>query len=565
MSGRGGALSGRAAPLFYRTEDLSQAVQYNVMRENAPARTPRFGVLRLSAPALIVACALFLPFLNKAYLIDDPYFLLQAQQITHEFLRPMNFTICWFDNCACSPAYRLAPGAALMGYVLFPVIQFAALESVVHLVQLLTLLAALVATVSLALRWGAGRFEAGAAAMLLATFPPVLALTDTAMPDVLAMSLAVIGIERFSAWLEDGRIPSATVAALALGLAPFARLHAIGMIGLAFVMAATTPRTRPARRWLDVLPLLAAAALFLALSLVTREPGSAGPLPPASRISAVTAGDNTRSLLSYYILCFPVAVMWLLSQRRRAVWLIAYAAAAYLIFLALARQGILASGISCMAAVSALSIAHLLWRGARRRSRELLLGAWLLAPCVAIPYLHLPPKYLMLSAPAAAIAGVALLRGESPAFRRTALAAFIAVGAVASVLILTADARFADMSRQASADLVAPHVAKGERVWFTGEWGLYWYAQKAGARVVMAGASEPKPGDLLIAGKQDGGAPVLERFPRRTLMEERVFAWTGGRTMSLPYRAGLYSNSWGPLPWSWGSGEVDRFQLWRID
>ena len=69
-------------------------------------------------------------------------------------------SVCWFDSCACSPAYRLVPGAALMGYVLFPVIKFAALESVVHLMQLLTLLAALVATVSLAVRWGAGRFEA---------------------------------------------------------------------------------------------------------------------------------------------------------------------------------------------------------------------------------------------------------------------------------------------------------------------------------------------------------------------------------------------------------------------
>ena len=71
------------------------------------------------------------------------------------------------------------------------------------------------------------------------------------------------------------------------------------------------------------------------------------------------------------------------------------------------------------------------------------------------------------------------------------------------------------MSRQASAELIAPHTAKGEKVWFTGQWGLYWYARKAGANIVMASESEPKSGDLLLAGKKDGGANIVERFPHR--------------------------------------------------
>jgi hypothetical protein len=81
----------------------------------------------------------------------------------------------------------------------------------------------------------------------------------------------------------------------------------------------------------------------------------------------------------------------------------------------------------------------------------------------------------------------------------------------------------------------------------------------------MTGTSMPQPGDLLMAGQQDGGGPVLRLFPHKTLIARRIFAWTGGRTMSIPDKAGLYSNTWGVLPWSWGSGEVDRFQLWRIE
>jgi hypothetical protein len=218
-----------------------------------------------------------------------------------------------------------------------------------------------------------------------------------------------------------------------------------------------------------------------------------------------------------------------------------------------------------LAALGGLYVAAELWQAARARTPRLLLGLWLLMPCVVLPYFQLPPKYLMASAPAAAILGATCFTQESPRFRGIVLTASIAIFAIASLLILRADARYADMSRNASHELVAPYVAKREKVWFTGEWGLYWYAQKAGARVIMKGASMPQPGDLIVAGEQDGGRSVLQLLPRKTLIARRIFAWTGGRTMSIDDKAGLYSNIWGPLPWSWGSGEVDRFQLWRIE
>jgi hypothetical protein len=532
------------------------------------SQSSRFtSIIRLSAPAIIVACALFLPFLNKAYLIDDPYFLMQAESVRHEFLRPQNFTLCWFHDCVCGPVAQLAPGAALMGYFLLPAIMLGALEPLTHLLQLLALLAAVMATVSLALRFGAAPVEARFAGLLLVTFPPVLALTDTAMPDTLAMSLGVIGLERFVAWRENGRIGSAIMAALALGLAPYARLHALGLIGVGVVAAALQlwrNSSKSRLRWIGFSPLLAAIAIFLGVSHITREPGLGGSLPPQSSIMWERFGPNIRALFLNYVICFPIAVLWLISVRRGALWLVSAASCVFLICLGLVKMPAQAAVLWTLAAVAALCIAQMHWEGFRTRSPGLLLSIWLLVPCAVLPYRHLPSKYLMVTAPAAAIAGMALLRKESPAFRNAVATAAIGVFGIASLFILQADTQFAEMSRQASADLIAPRVAQGEKVWFTGQWGLYWYAQKAGANVVMAGVSEPKSGDLLVTGKEDGGAPVLERFPRRQLVAERVFAWTGGRTMSMRDKAGLYSNFWGPLPWSWGSGEVDRFQLWRI-
>ena len=48
----------------------------------------KFRVLRLAAPAMLGAGALLLPFVDKAYSVDDPFFLLQAEQTRRRLTRP---------------------------------------------------------------------------------------------------------------------------------------------------------------------------------------------------------------------------------------------------------------------------------------------------------------------------------------------------------------------------------------------------------------------------------------------------------------------------------------------
>jgi hypothetical protein len=121
------------------------------------------------------------------------------------------------------------------------------------------------------------------------------------------------------------------------------------------------------------------------------------------------------------------------------------------------------------------------------------------------------------------------------------------------------------MSRTAADRLIAPRVKNGERVWFSGQWGSYWYAPKAGALLTKPGKPGPLPGELLVVGRLDGGRAALKRFPKRTLLETLSFSEPGWRTMSRADGAGLYANDFGELPVSWGSGELDRYEVWRIE
>ena len=59
--------------------------------------------LLFSLPALLLSAVCLLPFLNKAFTIDDPVYVLQAQQILKKPFRPMALDICWTVDAECGP------------------------------------------------------------------------------------------------------------------------------------------------------------------------------------------------------------------------------------------------------------------------------------------------------------------------------------------------------------------------------------------------------------------------------------------------------------------------------
>ena len=63
---------------------------------------------------------------------------------------------------------------------------------------------------------------------------------------------------------------------------------------------------------------------------------------------------------------------------------------------------------------------------------------------------------------------------------RPILALTTIAGVTLGIAILRADAAFAGLGRRAVAELIAPNVAAGHRVWFATNWGFQWYATRAG-------------------------------------------------------------------------------------
>jgi 4-amino-4-deoxy-L-arabinose transferase-like glycosyltransferase len=535
-------------------------------RELSP-RVSAPAVLACAWPALLVAAICLLPFLNKAFNIDDPHFLEMARQIVTHPMHPMDFRICWDTTASCAKAYNLTPGNALMGYALVPTVLIGAHEWMAHLSQLFFALVAIVAMASLVLRLGWDKGHAAVGALLLAAIPPFLVMATTAMPDVLAAAVALVAMERTAAWKAEQRWSQGAAAALALGFAGFARSHLALLLPLAafFLFDSVNPKEmlaqirRKPQLWL---PVVAGSALLAVIILSVREHNLAINPPPVV-IGGQHILQNLRSYLLYMVFPLPLAACWfancLWAGRLRTVAILAALAIVPWPLHWYQPLGFSLSIVGC-GVLTSLIIESL----KKRDHTSLFLLLWLLIPLPIIYYVQLPMKYLVPCLPAVIFLCFRLMKGLPVRVARFAAVTLIVASTGYSILILRSDAEFANYGRDALYRLIGPHVAAGEKVWFPGQYWSYWYAPLAGATLTPQGGPQPQPGDLLVVDRFSGGAnPPLNRFPHRTLVESVTHRYSFGRTMGAG--VGLYDNGHGSWLWGFGEDENDRFELWRID
>ena len=549
-----------------------------------PAGPPKRSVAKLVLPGILLALVCLVPFLNKAYTVDDPNFLLAARQILHHPLRPMSYPLCWGATQQCTDNAGVGfPGSAqaLMGYLLVPVILAGGAEWMAHLLQILLACLAVLAMVGLALRLGFDRVQAAVAGLMLVAIPPFLSMASTAMPDTAALALGLSGIERLLAWKAERRWHQAVIASLALGLAPYARPHMALLIPLGGLWLVNDLRMRDARRQFRLegylwLPVLIAACILAAVNLLTHDPGSVSRAISVSSASLPSGAwrpirfehlpRNLGAYLLYLSFPIPFAAVWLAMHWRKAPMLLVLPAVSGPILHSLLFQS--RSLVLAWPMVAELygfaAIGSMLHQCVRAWDRiGLLLSLWLLIPFPLIIYDHLPIKYLLAVTPAVVFI---LIRNLSILPRRRELSAYGAIVlacAAYSFVLLRADADFAECGRRAAAELIKPHVAAGEKVWFGGEWGFYWYAQEAGAKFAKPDEAGPNPGDLLAVGLMEHGKVTRRRFPKRKLIDSRRYDAPHGRTMG--YGAGLYSNFMGYSLWVWKPETTNDYELWRIE
>jgi hypothetical protein len=390
-------------------------------------------------------------------------------------------------------------------------------------------------------------------------------MANTAMPDILATAIAVVGMERLAAWKAEQKWGQGAAAAIALGLAGFARSHLVLLLplGAFFLLDSINPREilaqmrRKPRLWIPVL----VGTCLMAVTILTLREHNLGVNPPGSGGSYLS-----RNLFAYLVFMafpLPLAACWLTNRVRGRHWttVVVTMGVALIPWICRLPMG-LAASCSCAVLGCVALFALLLEALEKRDHTALFLMLWLLIPLPIVFYVQFPMKYLLPCIPAVIFLCFRLLEGVPLRVARIAALAMIIAGTGYSILILRSDAQFAEIGRDSMYRLISPHVAAGEQVWFGGQYWSYWYAPLAGAKLTYPGGPQPRPGDLLIVDVFAGRYQELTHFPHRTLVDTIHYKYRFGRTMGAGI--GLYSTNVGYWLWGFGENPYDRYELWRV-
>ena len=546
------------------------------MTHPSPTRSATLG-----AATLLGACLFaLLPFIDKAFHIDDPLFLWAARHIQSHPLDFYGFPVNWYgyqmpmSDVAKNPpltSYYIALAAGVVGWS----------EGALHAAFLLPAAAAALGTYVLARRLCSQPLVAAMAAMLSPAF--VVSSTNV-MSDTMflafwvwSMALWMRGLERQSGLALAG-------AALLMALAALTKYFGIALLPL--LSAYALARRVPPRSWAPYLSVPVGAviayhsatlALYgygpfvdaMSYSVSSRQ----GQETAASALTGLSfAGGGLLGLAAYAPLLWPrralalalavVALLMLLVSYAGSMGSVRLHDAGGVRWALVIQLGIcVAAGVQLVALAVADAWEH-------RDADVLLLVCWVVGTFVFAAFLNwtVSARALLPMAPAAGILLVRRLdrRAVAAWAPRWLLVCLLLPGMAIAMAAASADYQLAGAAKTAA------RVARGQlgdgsaRLWFQGHWGFQVYMEAVGAWPMDWRHTPLAPGDLVVVP-----AGNTNQFP---LPATGVVAW---RVVEVPLSgivtpmsgergAGFYSSLWGPLPIAFGPVPPDRYYLYQV-
>ena len=158
-------------------------------------------------------------------------------------------------------------------------------------------------------------------------------------------------------------------------------------------------------------------------------------------------------------------------------------------------------------------------------------------------------------------------RGLENYFLRNLVWLGVILTAFYSFAISHADFQLARAYQKAAREITRDYAQQGNTIWFTAEWGLRYYLEQEGAKILARDKVGPMPGDIII--KPYLASPWVTLYDSDKyldLMEQRPARMTTPlRIMDFSSHAGFYSTGWGILPFSLTGGESwEWFNVFRV-
>jgi 4-amino-4-deoxy-L-arabinose transferase-like glycosyltransferase len=553
-------------------------------RHDANAGTSSLTSLGILAAATI-AC--LLPWINKAFCIDDPLFLWAAAQIQ---AHPLDFYGCnvnWFSTV--EPLYDVMKNPPLACYYLAGAAAVVGCsEPALHAVFLLPAVGAICGT------WFVARSlcrQPVWAALIALVTPAFLVSSSNLMCDTMMVCLWTWAIGLWVAGLQAEKTRWLALASLSIAAAALAKYFAISLIPLLAIYTLLRKRGPTWRlAW-----LLVPVALLAAYQAWSRDHYGRGLLSDAASFAwgiAAKPGPGVEfsreTVWSKILVVLSFAGGSFLPVLFLAPWLLTKKGLLAAILLALAVSGAAwrfaspqnlaplhkvvpftpasAAQFGILVACGALVV----WLGlsdlAKHQSADAcLLAMWILGAFDFAGFVNWTcnVRSLLPIAPAFGILVMRRLEAK-PVHGARGWRWALVPALVAASLVAWADFALANSARTAASQLAADLKQEMSPIWFQGHWGFQYYMEAQGGRDVDLFKSECLPDDMMITPYNNTD---VEFYPQEYMaklrdLEVPTCRWLS--TLQVQAGAGFYSSIWGPMPFVFGPVPPEKYGIWRL-
>jgi len=549
---------------------------------------------RGTAFVLVLFLLLYLPFVGKAFHIDDLAFINASKMIGWNPLEviptDMHFEGILYPKYI---VYELSHPLLVSYFIKIVIALFGESEVALHLAFMVFPLVALFSLMKLHRVFfpDAGEMSALPALFLLA-MPAFLVNSLNVMTDLPTLAFLLLGMACLFDGLENGSAKMSYLGGISLALSVFCSYQMLAFPPLIFLYALWR-RKLTLHTFVGIaLPYACLLAWLLAIyavydvfpvlkSKVTGTSGDMGgmikrgfgaeaifkkgfsalALIGATGIFVLPLHYGLKRIMGRFLLLFTVLLPL-----------------SYLATFKITRYSFNASlAFSCFVALGVLTVLTLVWtvwqraeKGEKTR-RDVFLLVWffcvlgyatLLLPFSAARYilpLFPPMLMLMTSDPAwqAATSG-----------RRIAVWSVLAASLLFGAASAFSDYKYADSYRQFAAKVkqIRSDAGNAFDVWYIGEWGMHYYMDKAGARYLHRDSNEPKAGDYVVLPDMPRmWRPSLPLQYRLSLKgEHRYASWFPLRLFNRRSDAGFYCHAWGMLPFAVSNEPDEVFTVLQV-
>jgi 4-amino-4-deoxy-L-arabinose transferase-like glycosyltransferase len=542
-----------------------------------------------------VTVALLVPFLNKAFHIDDPVYVWVAERILESPLDFFGFQKNW--NNRAEWLYEInknPPGVSY--YIAISALIFGWTELALHAAFLIPAACAAAGIYTLARQWNA---PPALAAFIAVLTPAFLVSSTNIMADTLALAFYVWAVALWSKALIADKARTFALAAVLVGAGALVKYTVVTAIPL--LAAYTNMHAVATKRSVKPLGYLALPVLILAAyDAYTFRLYNTGMIAEAMAFSSqFAAGAAARASayklavgLSYAGGCYLPALFFapfLWKPRMLVMWFAIWATVAAFLFSStglgveprlhdghrIRWEFLLHYSLFVVSGVHLLALTvHEAWT--RRDVAAGVVLCWIAGVFVFGAFVNwtVNVRSFLPMAPAVGILIARRIESENPARRWLPLIPAAAL----SLAVATIDYQYAETNRTVARE-TAPRIGENvNTVWFQARWGQRYYLEALGYRSIDIGEALENagafdldfrlaeiginPGDIVIVSEkhEEVVLPSAELM-RLDAFDLRGPAW--GATIDRTLGAGFYQYNWGPLPYAFGPVSTERITIYR--